>query len=173
MTTNLAALEDLIDIERVQIDSGIFLTPVVMSTVVGENHEINYSDDVPNEFIGGSDSKSDKHYDYDSESEFEMEDLNDLVEDGNRIVEELDQIIVEEPTDKYQLTYEEDDCCVTDVSIQEAEDIKEVDEFNACPEPPKCDSQTENCIQLRLQDCTRKRKLSTRILLEMSIFLEV
>ena len=147
-----------------------------MSIGVGENHEINDSDDLPNEFVSESDSKSDKHYDNDdndSESEFEMEDLNDLVEDGKIIVEELDRIIVEEPTDKNQLTSEEDDCCVTNVSILESEDIEEVEGFNARPEPPKCNSQTENCIQLRLQECTRKRKLSTRILLEMLIFLIV
>ena len=41
-------------------------------------------------------------------------------------MEELDQI-VEEPTDKHQLTSEEDDFCVKNVSTREAEDIKEVE----------------------------------------------
>ena len=111
MTTNLVVLEDLIDIERVQINSGILLKPVIMSTGVRENHEINDSDDVPNEFVSESsesDSKSDKYCDNDSdniECEFEMEDLNDMVEDGERIVEELDRIFVEEPTGPCQLLF--------------------------------------------------------------------
>ena len=101
MATKLVALKYLIDKERVQIGSGIFLAPVIMSIGVGNNHEINDSDEVPKEFVSKSYSESDNHYDNDtddSESEFEMEDLNDLVEDGKRIVEELDQI-VGEPTE--------------------------------------------------------------------------
>ena len=144
MTNNLVALKDLIGKERVQIDSGILLTPVVMSTQVGDNHEINDSDDVPSDFASGSDCGSDKYYDSDSddsESEFEMEDLNDLVEDGERIAEELDRI-VEELTDKNQLTSEEDDCCVKNLSIQEAKYIEKVEEFNSSPMPPKYNHKT-------------------------------
>ena len=40
--------------------------------------------------------------------------------DRKRILEELDQVLVD-LTDKNQLTSEEDDCCVKNVSIQEAE----------------------------------------------------
>ena len=162
MTTNLVVLEDLIDIERVQINSGILLKPVIMSTGVRENHEINDSDDVPNEFIIESDSESNKHCDNYSESEFEMEDLNDLVEDGKRIVEELDQIIAEEPTNKNQLTSEEDDCCVTNVSIQEAKDIKEVEEFNAHPAPQKYNHQTEKLYTTKITGVDKKKKMSTQ-----------
>ena len=146
-----------------------------MSTGVVENHEINDSDDVPNEFVSESDSESDKHYDNDdndSESEFEMEDLNDLVEDGERIVEELDQI-VEEPTDKNQLTSEEDDCCVTNVSILEAKDIEEVEGFNARPVPPKYNHQTDKSYTTTITGVDKKKKTSTEDLPKMPIFVEV
>ena len=43
-----------------------------------------------------------------------------------------------------QLNSEEDDCCVRNVSIHEAKDMKEVEEFNARPASPKYNHQTEN-----------------------------
>ena len=115
---------------------------------------------------------SNKHYGND-DNDFEMEDLSDLVEDGKRIVEELGQIIVEEPTDKNQLTSEEDDCCVTNLSIQEAKDIEKVEGFNACPAPPKYNHQIEKWYTTTITRVDKKKKCPPRILLEMPIFVEV
>ena len=120
MITNLVVLKDLIDREIVHFDSGILLTPVDQHTSGWESRK-HYSEDVPSDYESKSDSQSDSHYDSDdSESEFEVENLNDLVENGERIVEVLDRI-GEEPTDKHQLTSEEDNCCVKNENTQEAD----------------------------------------------------
>ena len=95
------------------------------------------------------------------------------MEDGERIVEELDRIIVEEPTDKNQLTSEEDNCCIINVSIMETEDMEEDEGFNARPEPSKYNHQTDKLYTTTITGVKKKKKCPARILPKMPIFVEV
>ena len=75
-------------------------------------------------------------------------------------MEELDQILVE-PTDKNQLTSEEDDCCVKNVSIRGAKYIEKVEEFNSRPTPPKYNHQIGKLYTTVITGVKKKKKKST------------
>ena len=133
----------------------ILLIPIDLCIVVDGKNDDGSDDSV---YVPPLDKESD-FYGEDCPSEEENDGEDDFV-DSERIVEELDQILVD-PTDRNQLTSEEDDCCVKDVSILEAEYIEKVKEFNSRPTPPKYNYKTGKLYTTVIKGVEEKRIKST------------